>query len=306
LTGAVAEAAGYRACRRCRPGEPGLAARHASAVTAACRTIESSPEPPRLDALAQAAGMSRFHFQRVFKKMTGLSPKAFAHARRAERVRGSLTRHRTVTDALYAAGFNSNGRFYAASAKILGMNPKYFRAGGIGAEIRFAVAACSLGSIIVAASDRGVCFIAMGDDAKALVKNLHDRFPKARISAGGKPFERTVAQVIRFVEKPRLGLNLPLDIRGTAFQRRVWQALTEIPPGATANYAQIAQRIGAPKSMRAVAGACGANPLAVVVPCHRVIRSDGSLSGYRWGVERKRALLKREQAVPAARRRMAD
>jgi AraC family transcriptional regulator, regulatory protein of adaptative response / methylated-DNA-[protein]-cysteine methyltransferase len=297
LTCAEAERAGFRPCKRCRPDEAPLPERHAQAVARACRMIEEAEELPGLDALAAAAGMSRFHFHRVFKATTGLTPKAYAAAHRAKRVRAELVRSPTVTDAIYGAGFNSNGRFYATSSKVLGMTPSDFRAGGPGASIRFAVGECSLGSILVAASDKGICAILLGDDPDALARELQDRFPKARLIGGDPEFERRVADVVGFVEAPRLGLALPLDIRGTAFQQRVWQALSEIPPGATASYADVARRIGAPKAVRAVAQACAANALAVAIPCHRVVRNDGALSGYRWGVERKRALLEREAAA---------
>ena len=297
LTCAEAEGAGFRPCKRCRPNEAPLAARQASAVARACRLIEAAEESPGLDALAAAAGLSRFHFHRVFKAVTGLTPKAYAAAHRANRVRDELTRSPTVTDAIYGAGFNSNGRFYATSSKVLGMTPTDFRAGAPGASIRFAVGECSLGSILVAASDQGICAILLGDDPDALARDLQDRFPKARLIGGDPGFERWVAEVVGFVEAPQLGLALPLDVRGTAFQQRVWRALSEIAPGSRASYAEIAGRIGAPRAVRAVAKACAANPLAVAIPCHRVVRHDGALSGYRWGVERKRALLAREAAA---------
>jgi AraC family transcriptional regulator, regulatory protein of adaptative response / methylated-DNA-[protein]-cysteine methyltransferase len=291
-----AEAAGFRPCKRCRPGERGLAERHAAAVAKACRLIETSEEMLNLDALAESAGMSRFHFHRVFTTATGVTPKAYATAHRARRVREELSRSDTVTDAIYGAGFNSNGRFYANSSAVLGMTPTDFRSGGTGTSIRFAVGECSLGSILVAATDKGVCAILLGDEPEPLVRDLQDRFPRARLIGGDKGFEHLVATVVGFVEAPALGLDLPLDVRGTAFQRRVWQALREIPAGSTASYAGIAERIGAPKAVRAVGHACAANAIAVAIPCHRVVRTDGALAGYRWGVERKRALLAREAA----------
>ena len=289
-----AEDAGFRACRRCRPHEPPVAQRHAEAVAAACRLIEGAEEIPTLDALAAAAGMSRFHFHRVFKSATGCTPRAYAAARRADRMREALREGGTVTDAVYDAGFNSNGRFYAAAPEILGMTPVTFRRGGEGETIRFAVGACSLGTVLVAATARGVCAIGLGDDPDALMHDLEDRFPRARLVGGDPEFEARVAQVVAFVEAPALGLDLPLDIRGTTFQQRVWRALRDVPAGATATYGEIAERIGAPGAARAVASACASNPLALAIPCHRVVRNDGTLSGYRWGVERKRALLDRE------------
>jgi AraC family transcriptional regulator, regulatory protein of adaptative response / methylated-DNA-[protein]-cysteine methyltransferase len=296
-TTAAAERAGFRPCKRCRPNGPTLVERQAAAVAKACRLIEEAEELPSLDALAKEAGMSRFHFHRVFKAATGVTPKAYADAHRAQRVRDELATSGTVTEAIYGAGFNSSGRFYAASTDLLGMTPTAFRAGGPGAEIRFAVGQCSLGSILVAATAKGVCAIMFGDDPDVLARELQDRFPKARLIGGDAAFEQLVAKVVGFVEAPGVGLDLPLDIRGTAFQQRVWQALREIPAGSTASYAEIAGRIGRPKAVRAVAQACASNALAVAIPCHRVVRTDGALSGYRWGVERKRALLDREAAA---------
>ncbi|CCF85840.1 bifunctional DNA-binding transcriptional regulator/O6-methylguanine-DNA methyltransferase Ada [Nitrolancea hollandica] len=295
-TSEAAARAGFRPCQRCRPDEPSLAEWHAAAVARACRLLDESSDPPNLDALADAAGMSRFHFHRVFKAVTGVTPRDYLAALRARRVRDELSRSGTVTDAIYDAGFNSNGRFYATSSEVLGMTPGDFRAGGNGISIRFAVGECSLGSILVAATDKGVCAIEFGDDPDALVRELQDRFPNARLIGGDRQFERLVATVVGFVEAPALGLDLPLDVRGTAFQQRVWQALREIPAGSTASYTEIAERIGAPMAARAVAQACAANRIAVAIPCHRVVRTDGGLSGYRWGVERKRALLDREAA----------
>jgi AraC family transcriptional regulator, regulatory protein of adaptative response / methylated-DNA-[protein]-cysteine methyltransferase len=289
-----AEQAGFRPCKRCRPTEPALAEQHTAAVAKACHLIEAAEDMPNLEALAAAAGMSRFHFHRVFKTLTGVTPKAYAAAHRAQRVRDELSRTDTVTEAIYVAGFNSNGRFYATSSEVLGMTPTNFRSGGPGASMRFAVGECSLGSILVAATDKGVCAIMLGDDPDALVRDLQDRFPKAQLLGGDKDFEHLVAKVVGFVEAPALGLDLPLDVQGTAFQQRVWQALRAIPSGTTASYTEIAERIGAPQAVRAVAQACASNAIAVAIPCHRVVRQDGALAGYRWGVERKRALLERE------------
>ncbi len=293
-TAEEARKAGFRPCRRCRPDQPALAQQHAAMVAGLCRLIEGAEEAPTLGQLAAHAGLSTYHLHRLFKEVTGLTPKAYAAANRARRVRKALSRSDTVTGAIYDAGYNSNGRFYESSNALLGMTPTDWRAGGAGADIRFAIGACALGAILVAQSAIGVCAIALGDDPDALARELQDQFPHARLIGGDADFERRVAEVVGFVEAPRLGLDLPLDLRGTAFQQRVWQALRDIPPGTTASYADIAQRIGAPKSVRAVAQACGANRLAVAIPCHRVVRSDGGLSGYRWGVERKSALLQRE------------
>ena len=293
-TAAEAEQAGFRPCRRCQPDQPPLAERQAALVADLCRLIENAERAPSLQELANHAGLSTYHLHRVFKTVTGLTPGEYASARRAGRVRAELAHSATVTEAIYGAGYNTGSRFYEQSNQLLGMTPTRFRAGGAGMEIRFAVGECSLGSILVAASERGVCAILMGDDPDALARDLQDRFQRADLIGGDAGFEQFVAQVVGFVEAPGRGLDLPLDVRGTAFQQRVWQALREIPAGATASYSEIARRIGAPQAVRAVAGACAANALAVAIPCHRVVRNDGGLAGYRWGVERKRALLDRE------------
>ncbi len=296
-TRVAAEHAGFRRCRRCHPEGPVPPDQHVAAIVRACRLMETVEATPTLDRLANAAGMSRFHFHRVFKAAMGVTPKAYAAAYRARQVRDQLARGETVTAALYGAGFNSSGRFYAAAPDMLGMAPARVRRGGLGESIRFAVGICTLGSVLVAASTRGVCAIALGDDPEALVHELEDRFANARLIGGEADFEQWVARVVSFIEAPARGLDLPLDVRGTAFQQRVWKALREIPFGATATYAEIARRIDQPHAVRAVANACAANPLAVAIPCHRVIRTDGGVSGYRWGVDRKRALLQHESTV---------
>ena len=293
-TAEQAQAAGYRPSKRAAKDQSDIAAQHAATVAAACRQIETAENPPVLSELAVAAGLSSFHFHRVFKAMTGLTPKGYAAAHRSRRVRERLADGDSVTDALYDAGFNSNSRFYESADQLLGMKPGDYRAAGQNNDIRFAVGQCSLGAILVAQSERGVCAILLGDDPHQLVCDLQDKFRRANLIGADQAFEQLIAKVVGFIEAPALGLDLPLDVRGTAFQERVWQALREIPVGCTASYADIAQRIGAPKAMRAVAQACGANNLAVAIPCHRVVRSDGNLSGYRWGVERKRQLLERE------------
>jgi len=294
-TARQAEAAGYRPSRRAAGDQTTAAAQRADLVARACRIIESSDTSPSLDELAARAGLSPFHFHRVFKSETGLTPKAYASAYRARRLREELAgASTTVTDAIYGAGFNSNSRFYEAADSLLGMRARDYRDGGANLPIRFAVGQCSLGAILVAHSHRGICAILLGDDPDALVRDLQDQFPKAQLLGGDAAFEQLVAQVVGFIEAPSVGLNLPLDVRGTAFQERVWKALREIPPGSTVSYTQLAERIGAPRSVRAVAQACGANRIAVAIPCHRVVRRDGDISGYRWGVERKRELLQRE------------
>jgi AraC family transcriptional regulator, regulatory protein of adaptative response / methylated-DNA-[protein]-cysteine methyltransferase len=269
-------------------------ARHAQTVAELCRYIESAEHSPTLEELAQRAGMSVYHLHRVFKAITGLTPKGYATAQRSQRVRRELASGGSVTEAIYGAGYNSGSRFYEQADQVLGMTPSRFRAGGAESDIRFAIGQCSLGAILVAQSERGICAISLGDDPQELARQLQDRFPNANLIGGDAAFERLVANVVGMVEAPHLGLDLPLDVRGTAFQQRVWQALREIPAGHTVSYTELAERIGAPQSVRAVAQACGANTLAIAIPCHRVVRSDGALSGYRWGVERKRALLERE------------
>lgn len=272
---------------------------HTALVAEACKRIEAADEPPALVELAVQAGLSESHFHRVFKSITGVTPKAYASNVRARKVQNTLRESdRTITEVLYESGFNAPSRFYESSKDFLGMKPGEFRAGAPDLAIRFAVAECSLGSILIAQTDLGICAISLGDDPTELVENLQDQFPEATLIGADSDFEKTIATVIGFVERPEIGLDLPLDIRGTAFQRRVWEALRKIPAGKTATYSEIANRIGAPKSVRAVANACGKNRIAVAIPCHRVVRTDGSLSGYRWGVERKRNLLERERGEP--------
>ncbi|MGE0024575.1 MAG: bifunctional DNA-binding transcriptional regulator/O6-methylguanine-DNA methyltransferase Ada [Hyphomicrobium sp.] len=299
-----ARATGFRPCKRCNPEGVSIESENAVLVAKACRLIEESEEEPALDRLADAVGLSASYFHRLFKAATGLTPKDYAAAHRAKNVREGLTSGNSVTEAIHDAGFNSSGRFYEKSTGILGMTPSQYRAGGGGEEIKFAVGQTSLGAILVASSRKGVASILLGDDPDTLVRILQDRFPKARLIGADRDYEALVARVVGFIEQPGIGLDLPLDVRGTAFQQRVWRALQEIPVGETVSYAEIARRIGAPKAARAVAGACAANTLAVAIPCHRVVHGDGSLSGYAWGIERKRALLDREAAKksPAARR----
>ena len=289
--------AGYRSCKRCKSELPPRAEREADMVAKACRTIEAAEEPPRLADLASEAGVSPYHFHRVFKRVAGVTPKAYAAATRQGRVQDSLSAGSNVTAGLYEAGFNSSSRFYEASDQMLGMSPTAYRKGGEGEAIWHAIDDCSLGLVLVAATERGVCSIMMGDDPDALCAELAERFPKAHFSNPKPEFDDWVWQVVRMVDDPTGtdGLNLPLDIRGTAFQRRVWEELRAIPMGETASYSQVAERMGIPKGARAIAGACASNKIAVAIPCHRVVRTDGSLSGYRWGVERKRRLLESEK-----------
>jgi AraC family transcriptional regulator of adaptative response/methylated-DNA-[protein]-cysteine methyltransferase len=295
LTRADAENAGFRPCQRCRPDQLPLVQSHSAMVADACRIIEQADTAPRLEELAGRMGLSKHHFHRIFKQVTGLTPYQYARAQRSKRVQAGLTRSDTVTEAIYEAGYGTSSCFYEEANGVLGMTPVDYRQGGTDTRILFAIGQCSLGSILVAQSQRGICAILLGDEPELLLHDLQDRFPKADLIGGDEQFEQLVARVVGFVEAPALGLDLPLDIRGTAFQQRVWQALRQIPAGETASYAGVARSIGAPTSARAVAQACGANAIAVAIPCHRVVRNDGGLSGYRWGVERKRELLDRER-----------
>lgn len=291
---AAAEAAGFRPCRRCHPQGQSPAQATAALIVAACRMIEAADQPPRAEDLARRIGLSRFHFHRQFKALTGMTPQEYARAHRAGRLRAGLRQGENVTRAIHDAGFGSGSRFYAASDAILGMSPSAFRKGGQDARIHFAIAQSSLGAILVARTEKGVCAISLGDTPQPLLAELQDRFPNAELIGGDAAFDRMVARIVGLIEAPGTGLELPLDLRGTAFQQRVWQALQQVAPGETVSYAELARRIGAPSSHRAVAAACAANTLAVAIPCHRVVRSDGALSGYRWGIARKRELLKRE------------
>jgi AraC family transcriptional regulator of adaptative response/methylated-DNA-[protein]-cysteine methyltransferase len=294
-TGAdAARAAGFRACLRCKPDGVSPAAAQAALIATLCRHLESSDMPVSLNALAERAQLSPAHLHRLFRKITGLTPKAWADAARADRVRSALFRGERVTDALYTAGFNSSGRFYAQADEALGMTPKRFRTGGLDTTIDYGLSVCSLGALLVATSERGVCAIQLGDEPQALQEELKARFPKATLRHADAGFEALLEAVIRLIETPQTGCNLPLDLRGTLFQQRVWQALRAIPAGSIVSYAEIASRVGQPQSSRAVAQACAANPVAVAVPCHRVVRGSGELAGYRWGVARKRVLLERE------------
>lgn len=297
-TPAHAESAGYRACQRCRPdriekertgGSP-----QSALITDLCRFIETADPVPTLQVLAQRAGYSPYHLQRLFKQATGLTPKAYAKAHQGQRVRQKLKESITVTRAIHDAGYDTAGRFYADAGRMIGMTPSTYRNGGLDTTIRFAVGECSLGSVLVARSEHGICAITLGDDPEALACSLQDNFPQATLVGDDPEFERLVSIVIGFIDAPGTGLDLPLDIRGTAFQQRVWNALRTIPAGETWSYTKLATHLGAPSSVRAVASACAANTIAVAIPCHRIVRTDGSLSGYRWGVERKRALISRE------------
>ena len=291
-----AERAGYRPCKRCHPERPESWKQNADVVAEICRTIEACAEIPNLDALAKKSGFSAHHFHRMFKQATGVTPRQYALAHRAKHLRNDLAKGSSVTAAIHANGYSSTSRFYEDANKMLGMKPSQYKSGGANMTIDYAIGDSSLGKILVATTGRGVCAIYLDDSGKALVTELRARFPKASIAPAGKDFEKTVAKVVAFAEKPKTGLDLPLDLQGTAFQQRVWNALSKIPAGKTATYGEIAKRIGAPDAVRAVGTACGANPVCLAIPCHRVIGKDGKLTGYRWGVERKKKLLERERS----------
>jgi AraC family transcriptional regulator of adaptative response/methylated-DNA-[protein]-cysteine methyltransferase len=290
----AAKRAGFRPCKRCRPDRKSSTNHHADVVVRACRSIEAATALPNVAALAAAAGLSRSHFQRIFKIHTGLTPKAYASGIRARWLKDAIVGSKTIVGAMHRAGFNSASRLYEKSGQLLGMTPSAFRAGGARATIRFAPCECTLGAVLVAATEKGVCAISLGDDPRVMQQDLQSRFPDAELVGGDRSFNRLVARVVDLIESPSLGHDLPLDVRGTAFQLRVWNALTNIPPGRTASYAALAAQLGRPNAARAVARACAANELAVAIPCHRVVHKGGGISGYRWGVERKRALLARE------------
>lgn len=298
-TCAEAEAAGFRACLRCAPAGPSRDERHAKLVARACARLEDSDPAPTLKDLAADVGLSAHHFLRVFRAQTGLTPGAYARGVRAERARAALGASSSVTEAVYAAGYGAPSRFYAEAAPRFGMTPSTYRAGGTGVAVRFATAPCPLGWVLAAQTGQGICAILLGDTPGALEADLRARLPKARIEADDGALAGALRAVVRLVEQPGLGLELPLDVRGTAFQQRVWAAIRDIPAGTQATYAEVAEAAGAPGAARAVARACAANALAIAIPCHRVVRADGAPSGYRWGPARRAALLARERAQPS-------
>lgn len=294
----AAESAGYRACKRCKPDVARSWNDQEQLVARACRFIEAAETTPKLEDIAAEVGLSPYHFHRTFKEVTGVTPKAYAASHREQAVRDSLRNVDTVTEAIYGAGYNANSRFYEKAQSFLGMQPQEFKKGGYGKTIQYVIRECALGLMLLAATDQGVCSIRLGDDAKMLEAELQSEFPGAVLTGSDDTFESWVDAALDLIDARRpSGRRLPLDIRGTVFQQRVWKALQTIPAGETASYKEIAEQIGSPKAVRAVAQACASNPVAVAVPCHRVVRSDGALSGYRWGVERKKKLLKQEKAI---------
>jgi AraC family transcriptional regulator, regulatory protein of adaptative response / methylated-DNA-[protein]-cysteine methyltransferase len=290
----AAEEAGFRPCKRCSPREASAREHHVKAMIQACKLIDQSEEHPRLQNLAAAVGMSSSNFHRLFKEIVGVTPKQYAATVRMDRLRSGLTEGLSITQSIYDAGFSSVSRFYEGSRNMLGMTPSTYKNGAAGLRIHVAVADSFLGWVLVAATDRGICSIDFGDTPQSLLERLRRRFPKAELRQDDSGFGAWVSRVAAFLEAPAHGLDLPLDIQGTAFQQRVWRALQKIPPGSTKSYAEIAAQIGKPTAARAVARACASNRIAVVIPCHRAVRSDGGLGGYRWGMERKRRLLERE------------
>jgi AraC family transcriptional regulator, regulatory protein of adaptative response / methylated-DNA-[protein]-cysteine methyltransferase len=296
-TTAAAQEAGFRPCKRCRPTDGSAAARHLAAIEKACSLLRDSDEMPSLAELANAAGISRFHFHRVFKQITGTTPREYAQTQRLGQFGERLAAGQPVAAAIYASGFGSSSRAYEAAPTGLGMTPGARRRGGRGETIRFVTVETPLGWAIIAATERGICMTALADDRDTLRMALRQRFPFAELIAEDAGLKQWADRIVRFITAPDHNLDLPLDIRGTAFQARVWRALQKIPLGRTATYSEIAAAIGQPRAVRAVAQACAANKVALLVPCHRVIRSDGDLGGYRWGMERKRELLDRERSA---------
>jgi AraC family transcriptional regulator of adaptative response/methylated-DNA-[protein]-cysteine methyltransferase len=297
--GAQAEAAGFRPCKRCRPDNDRIVDPRLAAVAEACRLIEAAETPPALDALAEATGYSAFHLQRMFQAMVGISPKQYGDAVKAERLRRGLKAGGGVAGALYGAGYGSASRVYEKSAALLGMTPASYAAGGRGAAIRFAIADCPLGRVLAAATDKGLCMVALADDDDALESELRRDFPQAAIARDDESLKPLMEGVLAYLEGSGPAAALPLDVRATAFQWRVWRALAAIPAGETRTYGELAAALGNDGAARAVGRACATNPLSLVIPCHRAVGASGSLTGYRWGVARKRALLARERGRKA-------
>ncbi|MGQ5719552.1 bifunctional DNA-binding transcriptional regulator/O6-methylguanine-DNA methyltransferase Ada [Pseudochrobactrum asaccharolyticum] len=292
-----AEKAGYRPCLRCVPQRlETLQQQQSRLVEEACRLIRDNETAPDLSKLAEHAGFSMSHFHKLFKQVTGITPKKYAQSLRLEKLEQELTNNKTsVTEAIYNSGYNESSNFYASRNRLSGMTASAHKKGGTNIVLHYAIAPCSLGKVLVAATSKGISSILLGDDDNALLDDLRKRFPKAEITASGEEFTDMLQSCVAFIEQPQPHFDLPLDIHGTIFQQKIWQILRQIPPGETVSYAELARLAGMPKAARAVAGACAANPVAVVVPCHRVVRNDSGLSGYRWGVERKRTLLNKEK-----------
>ena len=294
----AAEQAGFRPCLRCRPHLPSAADPQLEMVRQVCQQIKDyADRPPRLADIASKVSFNPHHVQRVFKRVMGITPRQYADACRLDRLKGNLRAGGDVTGAIYDSGYGSSSRLYEPSSSQLGMTPATYRKGGQGVQVAYTISECSLGKVLVAATDRGICAIYLGDDANSLESGLAKEYPNAQLERVDGPLQDWVDGVLARLDGQPAGQALPLDIRATAFQRRVWQHLTTIPRGETRTYSQVAQALGEPRSARAVANACAANPVALVVPCHRVVRQDGGLGGYRWGLERKAALLERESST---------
>jgi AraC family transcriptional regulator of adaptative response/methylated-DNA-[protein]-cysteine methyltransferase len=290
----AARAAGFRACRRCRPGEAPRDPR-AELVHRACRALDAAERPLGLAELARAVDAPADRLRRAFVALTGITPRQYADGRRAERLRRDLRAGRGVSRALYDAGYGSPSRVYGRP--LLGMTPATYARGGRGAVIRYTIEACALGRLLVAATPRGVCRVSMGDDAARLIRDLRHEFPAATLLRDRRALGPAVRRILASVAGRPIALDLPLDVRATTLQWRVWDALRRIPRGTTRSYQAVARAIGRPRAVRAVARACASNPVAIIVPCHRVVRADGQLGGYRWGVERKRQLLRKERST---------
>jgi len=293
---AQAKSAGLRPCKRCKPDQE-TRVPHAKVIAAACRWLEEAEQEPSLKDLAECYGMSPYHFHRVFKRLTGVTPKGYARSHRGQRIGQALQSQPSVTDAIYEAGYQASSRFYAEAPSRLGMAPKRFKAGGTDSVIRHTIAKTDLGLLLIAATEKGLCMIHFGESEALLRQALQNRFPRATYVAADPEFDAWVGNLLAAVARGQApSAALPLDIRGTAFQHQVWQALREIPIGNTASYAEVASAIGKPRAVRAVANACASNDLAIAIPCHRVVRKDGNHGGYRWGEDRKAAILSKESA----------
>jgi len=289
-----AEKAGFRACKRCQPSTEIQKYPHQTAIINACLYLDNAETQPSLEELAKSTGLSTFYFQRLFKNAVGVSPKQYYMQKRLERIRDNLQHHERISDAIYDSGYGSNSQFYTHAPDTLGMRPSQYKNGGIGMNITFTIIQSYLGWVLIAATELGICAIDFGDSPEILEEKLSQRFPNAIITKGDTNLSNWATSILSFLNSPTQDLSLPLDVIGTAFQRQVWSALKDIPLGSTASYIEIAQKIGKPKASRAVAKACASNPVAVVIPCHRVIHSNGSIGGYHWGVERKLKLLTSE------------
>jgi AraC family transcriptional regulator of adaptative response/methylated-DNA-[protein]-cysteine methyltransferase len=292
----AAERAGFRSCRRCRPHSTAMNDPQVEMVRQACRYIESQDQLPTLENLSEHTGVSPYHLQRVFKRVAGITPRQYAEANRLDQFKAGVKKGATVTGAMYEAGYGSSSRLYERAPAQLGMTPADYRRGGKGVRINYTIAGCSLGRLLVAGTEKGVCSVRLGDSDAALEANLLSEYPAAGVNRDDEALSEWVEQLLSHLNGEQPHLDLPLDVQATAFQWNVWEKLREIPYGSTRSYSEIARAMGRPTATRAVARACAANPVALVIPCHRVVREDKSLGGYRWGIERKQALLKRERS----------